>query len=125
MPITRGTPDVIGIDPDYPGLLQVHVYLEPTPDQHWAAIFQSPSGYGHPLSMHRPVLTHDRVEMRPPDNEVTKYVEKLDERIRLTNEQWERDVLPQLEAARIAKRTAEETARKRVEDAKRALGETG
>jgi hypothetical protein len=122
--VTRGQPKVVGVDSEYAGLIQVHVYLEPAPDEHWAAIFRGPNGYGHPLSMHPPALYHDRVELRPPDGEVEQYIAKLDERIRRANEQYERDVLPQLEAAREARRAATEQERQRLEAAQRALDET-
>jgi hypothetical protein len=122
--VKRGQPKVIGIDREYPGLIQVHAYLEPAPDEHWATIFRSPNGYGHPVSMHPPALHHHRVELRPPDGEIEQYIVKLDERIRLTNKQYERDVLPQLEAAREAKRAAEQRERNRLDAAQRVVDET-
>src|SRR6266404_7135026 len=97
--ITRGQPEVDGVDADYPGLLNVRVPLSAYPPDEWQDFFLRPVGVGLSMSMHSPDLRGDEVVLRPPDSEVERYVKHVDERIVAANARYEAEVLPKRRAA--------------------------
>lgn len=122
-PITRGKPEVEGIDPDASGLLIVTIPLEPEPDHVWAQFFTSPVGVEMSFAMHAPEISYRSVRIRTPDAELEQYVAHVDERIRSANERYEREVLPELKREREAADAAAadeasrlDAARRRAED---------
>lgn len=122
--IKAGHPKVGGVDPRAGGLLKIEIPLEPTPDPHWTGIFnRGPSGVGYPVSMHPPELVGGAVFISPPDDEVERYVEKVEEMVAATNQSYAEHVEPRLKAQReaAARDTAER--RRRVEDAQGRLDE--
>ncbi len=118
-PIRRGKPDVRGVNPLYEGLLDVDIPLDRVPPPEWARAFQNPTGVGIPVSMHPPELQGASVHIRPPDDELGKYVAHVDERIGHANESYERDALPQLKAAGQRVIADQEEERRRLEEARR------
>lgn len=123
--IRLGKAQVLGVNEEYSGLLDVDVPLEPTPDVHWSAIFErGPSGVGYSLSMHSLRLAGSSVRLRLPDDEVDRYIEALRERVEGTNDQYERDVLPRLRNEADAAERAEADRRRRIEEAQRRLDES-
>jgi hypothetical protein len=106
MQVRRAATEVLGIDREARGLIRVRVRLEPSPDRQWAAIFggngawDSPPGHSFSLSMHPPRLSGSTVTLRPPDGEVEKYLDSLDDRIACTNRHYESVVKPQIERER-------------------------
>jgi hypothetical protein len=104
--ITLAHAQVVGIDVEYPGLLSVEVTLDPEPDEDWQRIFaQQPSGESFSASMHPPRISAGRVTIRPPDDQLEKYMDALRKRVAATNADYDRIVRPklgQLEAARQA-----------------------
>lgn len=122
MNVKRGEAKALGVDPEASGLLRVRVRLEPAPNREWTTLFiNGPSGPMWPISMHPPTLSGGHVEMRPPDTELDAYIRELDDRIRATNEQYEREIAPRLKAAQDAKEAAKDAETKRIEDAQRRL----
>lgn len=104
--VTVGEAQVLGIDAEYPGLLSVEVTLDPEPDDDWQRIFaQGPSGVSVAPSMYSPRINGDRVTIRPPDDQLEKYMDALRERVAATNTDYDRIVRAkpeQLEPARQA-----------------------
>jgi hypothetical protein len=100
-------------------LLDVDIDLTPDPPAEWARGFEHPVGVGISMSMHPPVLSGATVHIRPPDNELEKYVAHVDERIAAANAYYEREVLPALDRAEAEERQHQEDEQKRIDDAKR------
>lgn len=122
-PIRRGEPRVLGVDREYSGLLNIDIPLEPTPPEGWADIFRSPPGVGISVSMHPPEINGRTISIKPPDDEVKKYITHIDERIAAVNQFYEAQVLPELR--RRAERQAEGEAerKRRIEEAQRQIEE--
>jgi hypothetical protein len=129
MEVRRSSTDVVGIDPEARGLILVRVQLEPAPDRHWAQIFggnsawDAPPGHSFSISMHPPRLSGSTVTLRPPDGDVEKYLDSLDDRIACTNRHYTTVIKPQLDRERQAadQRAAEDAAR--LDAAKRQIDE--
>lgn len=118
--IQPGTPKVLGIDSQYSGLLNVEIPLEPHPDRYWAEIFNNgPSGVSFSISMHPPRVVGGVVEIRPPDNEVDRYVAHVKERIEGTNRNYAERVEPKLRAAQEAEEREEADRKRRIEEAQK------
>lgn len=101
--IKPGKPRVLGVDQQYPGLLNVEIPLEPKPDTHWSEIFmRGPSDVPFSVSMHPPRLVGSKVIIRPPDDEVQRYVEYIAARVAGTNKNYAEQVEPKLRAQREA-----------------------
>jgi hypothetical protein len=74
--VQLGNPEVLGIDADFSGLLRVRIPLSPRPDQHWAEVFeQGPPDVSYSIDMHPIRLSGGYVDIRPPDDQVEKYVQ--------------------------------------------------
>lgn len=109
--------EVEGIDPEESGLLQIRIDLNRVPEAEWQAFFESPAGGALPPSMHPPRLVSDAIRIRPPDDEVETYVEHVDERITTANEQYARQVLPQLQAEEADRDREAREQERRLQDA--------
>lgn len=72
--ITRGKPKVLGVNQQYPGLLDISIPLSPRPDREWQALFEHPPGVGISISMHPPRIDGGTVRITPSENEVKAYV---------------------------------------------------
>jgi len=118
-PIARENPEVRGIDPQAPGLLDVTIRLRPTPPREWVELFEHPPGVSISMAMHPPRLSGATVRIRPPDDELEAYLAHVDQRIDAANREFEERFLPQIRAraAREAQNTEQE--RLRIEEAKR------
>ena len=80
--LKMGKPQVRGGNSEYSGLLDVDVPLSPRPDRYWTQIFNDgPPNVPFSISMRPPPLSGGTVHLRPPDNEVEKYIEYLERRI--------------------------------------------
>jgi hypothetical protein len=122
--ICMGKPEVLGVDPEASGLLDVSVPLEPRPDQYWVEIFNAgPPGVSFSVSMHPPRLSGSTVRLRPPDREVEKYLLSLQERIEGTNAEYARSVEPELRRQQEAQEADAAERQRRVEEAQRRLDE--
>jgi hypothetical protein len=123
-PIQRdGHPHVTGINPKYPGLLDVKIKLRSTPPRGWDEAFASPDGFGMSVSMHPPTLFGDTVTIRPPEAELKEYVKHVDGRIEAANRHYEKHTLPRIQQQReqensVAAKEREvlERARKKAEE---------
>lgn len=122
-PVERTAVKIVGVDPQASGLLEVHIELDRDPPVEWAAMFDHPTGIGISLSMHPPRLAYDVVHIRPPDDELEKYVAHVDEQIGHANARYANEVLPRLEAQRVCERTAEAEQARRIADAQRRAGD--
>lgn len=112
-PITREEPKVLGVHRQWKGLLDVRIRLSRTPPPEWGQFFAQGIGVILPMSMHLPELRGAEVLLRPPDNELQVYVQKVDERIQSANAQYEQLVLPRLRAQEEQQmKVAEETERR-------------
>ncbi len=118
-PIIRSKPDPKGVNARYPGLLNVEVNLSRTPPWEWAEFFSRPFAVPMKLSMHPPALSGSIVELMLPDDEFDAYIESLDARIAAANEYFERQVLPQLEAAEAREKERHRDEEKRMAEARR------
>lgn len=118
-PITRGKPKVLGINEKYSGLLNVELDLSDTPPREWAEFFTHPTGIGISMSMHPPKLSGHIVSLRPPDGEIEKYVNHIDERIVAANAYYERQVIPDLEAAEARQEQSRKAEQMRLDEARR------
>jgi hypothetical protein len=119
--IRIGKPQVLGVNEQYSGLLDVDVPLEPSPDMHWDALFERGAGVPISVSMHPPHVHGSTVRLRPPDNEVERYVDALRARVEAVNDQYEREVLPALRGKAAATERAETERARRVEEAQQRL----
>ena len=120
--ITVGDAHVLGIDAEYPGLLNVEVALEPEPDQDWQRIFaQEPLGASFSLSMHPPRINGDRVTIRPPDDQLEKYMDALRVRVAATNADSDRIVRPKPEQLAPARQAELDDRQRRIAKAQQQL----
>ena len=121
-PITRGKPEILGVNARYPGLLDVRVRLSSNPPPEWARLFKAPSGHvtvpGRTLN-----LSAATISVSLSDDELGSHVAAIDERLRLANEEFARDVLPKIQAREEQKKREEEekaarlaAARKKAQD---------
>ena len=124
--IALGEPKVLGVNDEFSGLLDVDVPLEPTPDVHWVALFdRGPGGHSFSMAMHPPRLHGSLVRIRPPDNELERYVDLLRDRVERTNVQYEREILPRLRGESEAAEREKADRQRRVEEAQRRLKSNG
>lgn len=120
--IRLGKPNVLGVNEQYSGLLDVDVPLEPTPDVHWTAVFErGPSGISYSVSMHPPRIHGTSIRLRPPDSELERYVEALHERVEATNDQYEREILPHLRSEAQTADNERAERERRIKDAQEQL----
>ena len=120
--IKAGKPKVLGVDPRARGLLKIEIPLDPKPDPQWTGIFnRGPNGVGYPISMHRPEVVGGTVVISPPDDEVAKYVEKVEEIVAATNRDYAQHVEPRLKAQRDAVEREKVDRQRRVEEAQKRL----
>lgn len=119
-PIERGEVRPVGINQQYPGLLDVKVTLQPTPPPAWSDRL---ANGGMTLGTHSMSVRGATVHLTPPDDELEKYVEKLDSRIAEVNAWYESEMLPVLkrnreraEKERSEKETRLQAARDRAKD---------
>src|SRR5437773_11900874 len=110
-PIKRGSPEVEGVSGRATGLLRVHIPLDRDPPREWEQSFLHPAGINISLSMHPPKISGDEIIITPPDSELEEYVRHVDERIRVANEFYSREVVPRMkrhQEAADARRADEE-----------------
>jgi hypothetical protein len=120
--IKLGQAQVLGIDSEASGLLNVVVPLEPIPDRAWAEVFQSgPPGPMWPISMHPPHLSRDEIRIRPPDQELEQYLAALNQRVEATNSYYAQQIAPQLKAEQERKEADEAERQRRIDEAQRQL----
>jgi len=122
-PITITGRQVRGRDPEYPGLLNIDLTLSATPPEQWAGQFLNPSDFGIPISVHKPRISGSVISIRPPDEEVEKYAEHIDQRVAYTNEWFEQQVLPHINAAEEREKAEQEAEAERLREAQRKLDE--
>jgi len=111
-PIERGKPEVLGIHPQYSGLLRVEIPLVGDVDGYWTACFKNPTGLGISLSMHPPKIYGNTVEITPGDGDLESYLEHIDDRIDAANKYYRSHLLPEIEA----EAGREDAERKRAEE---------
>jgi hypothetical protein len=121
--ITIGKPEVVGIDPDEPELVQVRVRLEPEPNDEWLQAFvEGPPGVSYSESMHPPrMVGHDEVMLRAPDSELERYVASLREHVEGTNAYYNSEIAPELKRRREAQKAADAEEQRRLDEARRRL----
>lgn len=117
-PITRGDPEVHGVDREFPGLLSISVKLSAVPPRPWIDHFIFATTV---LSMHPPRLSSDTVWLRPPDAEVEQYMANLDQRIAAANQQFEANDLPRIRAEEARKQQQQDENQRRVREAQERL----
>lgn len=122
-PVTITGRKVRGRNNQYSGLLDVDIELSHRPPEVWARFFESPSGIGISISMHPPSLSGSTVHIRPPDDEVEKYAQHIEERVAHTNKWFEETALPQINAAEERKRAEDAAEAERLKEAQRKLDE--
>jgi hypothetical protein len=123
--IKLGKAKVRGVDPEASGLLNVDIPLEPQPPDEWLQTFGSAPGPMWSISMHPPKLHGNTIRIRPPDNEVDKYIAALQGLVDATNAYYDRDIAPELERQARAKDDAAAGQKRRLEEAQRRLDERG
>jgi hypothetical protein len=122
MEVKAGKPEVTGIDSRTPELVRISVPVKPTPNQDWKRIFDSPpSGYGHAINMQHPKIHGSQIDVSAPPDEADRYMHAIHERVQAANEQYVREIQPQIEAREEQKRVEEQrreqmlaTARERI-----------
>jgi hypothetical protein len=118
-PIGRGRPQVLGVHPQYRGLLEIEIELDSMPSAEWVQAFNHPAGVSMSMSMHPPRLSGSTIYIRPPDQELASYIEHIDERIAAANATYEARVLPQERAAALREKQVKEEETRRVEEARK------
>jgi len=104
--------------------LNVEVSLEPEPDQYWTETFISgPPGPMWSISMHPPRLSGGVVSLRPPDQEVDKYLAELNTRIENTNRYYAQEIAPKIKAEQERQKSSADESKRRIEEAQRRLDE--
>jgi hypothetical protein len=115
-PLKRdGHPQVRGPNAKYSASFDVDIELSETPPPEWTPSFLNPSGVTLSMGMHPPISGHV-VTIMCPQAELKQYVAKVDGRIKATNDQYRRQVLPQKQTEADRKRQQEEEERKRTRD---------
>ena len=124
--ITLGPGKAVGVDPQHSGLVIMRWPLEPAPDKPWEALFtRGPEGAGWPISLHQPNLFAGALEARCPEDDVTRYVKVLRERVEATNAEYARRIAPELRRQREAQEAEKAESERMVEEAQRRLDELG
>ena len=113
VPIERGKVEVLGTTGTK--LLDVRVHLNRAPEREWRQLFHN----AILSTRHPPELEDTWARIRPPDNELEAYVEELDRRIALANEEYQQQVIPRLEHQAERERSEEEEKRRRTKNARR------
>lgn len=96
--ITRGAPEIVGLDEGGPGkddVARVEVTLSVVPPYEWTEYFRSPTGVTVPADV-RPTLARDGLSFALPEPRLEGYVAVLDELIAQANERYRTNVLPRL-----------------------------
>lgn len=120
--IEMGKPNVVGVNREHSGLLDVEVPLAPSPDRHWTQIFNDgPPGVPYSPAREAPRLSGSVVYMRPSDDDLERSVEYLKIRVAGTNAYYNREVAPRLKQAHEAQEAEEAERARRVEEARRRL----
>lgn len=120
-PIQRSKQRVLGVHPQYRGLLEVEVELSQRPPAEWGEAFLHPEGVEVSVSMHRPRLSGSIIYITPPDDQVEEYVRHVDERISAANATYEQRILPRARIAEDAENRSRDEERRRLEEAKKRL----
>jgi hypothetical protein len=122
--IQAGKPKVLGNDSQFSGLLNVEIPIEPHPDRYWTDIFNNgPPGVSFSLSMHPPKVVGGTVRITPPDKELDRYVQHVNERIDGTNRYYAQNVEPKLRAHAEAEEREKKDRQRRIEEAQSHLDE--
>lgn len=104
--------EVLGVHRTYTRLLIVEIQIEPEPPRRWADAF---NGFQEPRGANvefKPVLEGDVVTITPPDNELERWVQAVERRIRHVNKKMAgelQSLTPQPQrAARVSQAIAQE-----------------
>jgi hypothetical protein len=120
--IKLGKPKVVGIDPQYSGLVVVRIPLTPSPDQHWTEIFnRTPPGVSYSVSMERPKVGSGGIELRVAENQVEKGYEAARAFAEGANRYYAERIEPQLRRQREEREREEAERKQRLADAQRRL----
>src|SRR6266581_2324986 len=75
MQIEGAKAEIVGPDPDAPGLLQIRMSLWPLADLAWCEIFdEMPPGLSHSLILHPPLAGSTEITGKTPDQILEDYV---------------------------------------------------
>lgn len=120
-PITRKKPMIDGVDPEAHGLLNVLIPLDCDPPDEWRCFFENPVGVTISLDIHPPRIKGDEIWIRPPDEDMERYIRYVDERIKSANNFYEKEVLPRIIQQQQAEESAKIKHEKRLRDAEKRL----
>jgi len=120
--IEGGKAELVGPDPDAPGLLQIRMSLDPLADLAWCEIFNAMPPLRSPgLHLHPPLAGSTEITGKTPDSGLEDYVAQIRERISATNDHYNDTVAPQLKAAAEERESAREQEERRLDEARRRL----
>ena len=91
--VGRGKIDVLGINREAPGSLNISIALTGTIQREWAQFFLHPTDAPAALGTQAPTLSGGSVKIYPPDDKIEAYIKDVDERIAAANARYETDVL--------------------------------
>ncbi len=118
-PISRGRPNVVGVDPRQPGRLDVRIPLVGSVNGEWTRVFEAPAGVTVPPPKVQGGGEGPEARISPPDSQLEAYVADVDERIARANREYERAIWPQIQEAKAAAAAEVEATARRLEDARR------
>src|SRR4051812_21163601 len=121
--IRRTRVEVIGVDSQRSGCLNVRIHLSTQPPSHWWHYFQRPPTDPTPVTMDPPQPGQSWVHVSPTDTELESYVRNVDQRIDAANAEYERVVLPQLARRTHEVETKVDDQQHRLEEAQRRADE--
>jgi hypothetical protein len=120
--IEGGKPELVGSDPEHPGLLEIQMPLEPVADISWCRIFNEiPPGRVHLLNPHPPEAGSTAIAGKVPDRFLEDYVAEIRERIAAANDQYNETIAPALKAAADEREREREREERRLEEARAKL----
>jgi hypothetical protein len=112
--------EVIGVNPQAEGLLDVAVLLSNTPPAGWAERFHSCSEIPVPINLRASWhVQGDRITVTVVDGSMEGWVAKIKECIARANSLYELEVLPVLNQREEAERRRQADAERRLEEARR------